>query len=158
MKALLLTLLTCSFCSSVFAVEIKASLTGSASEAQLLTSADGQRTLREAGTADLKEVGRSQYADEVRIFLMGSDKNTDYLSVLHEIETLTLTLDMSSMTAAGEGTAISAKVQILGDDDQIRKADGTCVSLLDAQLTCRLTPTFNAFGLLENSQLTLDLQ
>lgn len=158
MKALLFAILTLSL-SSAFAVDIKANLSGQAVESQLVTVNSQDRTLREVGAASLKEGGRSQTADEMTIFFLGSDgRDTNYLSVLHEISDLTLTLDMNAMSAHGENTEISAKVQIMGDDDQIRKAEGSCVVDLASELSCRLTPTFNAYGLIGNTQLTFHLQ
>jgi hypothetical protein len=142
-----------------FAINIKASLSGSATESQILQSADGGHTLKDVGYATLKEESRSQNATELTIdFLPTSSDATDYCSILNEGQAFYLTLDLSSLAPYGEATRIDAKVQtLIGEDDQVGRAEGFCVLRLDQSLSCHMTPTSNPFGLIDNTQLNINL-
>jgi hypothetical protein len=141
--------------SLALAVSPKANLSGVAEEAVRL---DNGATGRSAATARLVESSRSQTKDSVTIYLRALESDsTAYESVLHEIQTADLHLDLNHMSARGESSMIAADLQILGDDDQRREAKGTCLLNLDQSLECQLEPTFNAYGLLDNTVVLLDL-
>jgi|GEM_PF-3242963 len=157
MKSILCSLVTLllvtpqlTFASASFSL-IKANLAGSVSEVQKNTGV--------IATANLKEVSRSESSDTVVVYLMASQtQSSQYLAVLHEATDVNLTLDLNEMSPRGESSTIGASVQIQGDDDQFRKAEGYCLLGLDQSLECNLTPTFNAFGLLANTNLNLTLK
>lgn len=158
MKTLFITALSILAFSQVSsATALKAQLQGAATETQLVRQTDGHRSAKVVGNAALVETGRSESADVINVYLSAQPGDAEYLSVLHEAEMVTLTLDLNAMSPRGEASQIQAQVQIQGDDDQFRKASGACLLDLDLSLKCTLTPTFNAFGLLEDTSLDLTL-
>jgi hypothetical protein len=163
MKTVFLSLVTAllAFSPLASASLIKANLSGSAQETRLLPpTADGHGDMafEVIAEAKLKEVSRSESSDEVTVYLMTSHvQSSEYLAILHDAESVDVTFNLNEMSARGESSLIRVSVQILGDDDQIRKATGVCVLNLDQTLECSLTPTFNAFGLLKETSLNLTL-
>ena len=152
----LATLSIFAFTQTSMAVAVTANLRGQVTETQQVQT-DGHPSTTVVGSASLVEVSRSESADVINVYLMAQAGKAEYLSVLHDASDVALTLDLNTMAPRGESSQVKVTMKIQGDDDQFRKANGDCLLNVDSTLLCTLTPTFNAFGLLENTSLSLSL-